>query len=143
MYYVVGEGPEMNRLKDMTKMLGLQDNVKFLGLLPRNQVFTQIAKADIFSLPSWNEAFGVVREAMALAKPVIACKGEGIEDIIRHGENGLLVEPKNVDSLVEALDFLLSNPTKAKIMGEKAQALVLNKYTWGTMRLKLLRFIMK
>ena len=68
---------------------------------------------------------------MALAKHVIACKGEGIEDIIRHGENGLLVEPKNVDSLVEALDFLLSNPTKAKIMGEKAQALVLNKYTWG------------
>ena len=132
MYYVVGEGPEMNRLKDMTKMLGFQDNVKFLGLLPRNQVYTQIAKADIFSLPSWNEAFGVVYiEAMALAKPVIACKGEGIEDIIRHGENGLLVEPKNVDSLVEALDFLLSNPTKAKIMGEKAQALVLNKYTWG------------
>jgi len=86
---------------------------------------------DIFSLLSWREGFGVVYlEAMAHGKPVIGCQGEGIEDVIAHGKNGLLVKPRDIDSLVEALDFLLSHPEEAKAMGERARKLVLENYTW-------------
>jgi glycosyltransferase involved in cell wall biosynthesis len=45
-------------------------------------------------------------------------------------KTGLLVQPKNVDSLVEAIDYLLSNPDKAKEIGERARKLVLDNYTW-------------
>jgi teichuronic acid biosynthesis glycosyltransferase TuaC len=91
-----------------------------------------ISKADIFSLPSLNEAFGVVYiEAMACGKPVIGCKGEGIEDFVDDKITGLLVKPKDVDSLAKALDFLLSNPDEAKAIGERARKLVMKNYTWA------------
>jgi glycosyltransferase involved in cell wall biosynthesis len=67
---------------------------------------------------------------MANGKPVIGCKGEGIEDFVEDKKTGLLVQPKNVDSLVEAIDYLLSNPDKAKEIGERARKLVLDNYTW-------------
>jgi glycosyltransferase involved in cell wall biosynthesis len=111
--------------------LGVDSQVEFIGRLSHEKVMKYMAEIEIFSLPSWLEGFGVVYlEAMAHGKPIIACQGEGIEDVITHGETGLLVEPKNVESLVEAIDFLLSNPEKAKSIGERARNLVLEKYTW-------------
>jgi glycosyltransferase involved in cell wall biosynthesis len=67
---------------------------------------------------------------MACSKPVVGCKGEGLEDFVEHGVTGVLVEPKSVDSLVEALDFLLSHPDEAKAMGKRAREVVLANYTW-------------
>lgn len=86
---------------------------------------------DIFILPSWNEAFGVVYlEAMANGKPVIACQGEGIDGIIKDKETGILVKPKDVDSLVKAMDYLLGNPDEARAIGTRARKLVLENYSW-------------
>ena len=102
-----------------------------MGRLSHKEVMKYIAEADIFSLPSWNEAFGVVYiEAMAHGKPVIGCQGEGIEDFVEHGKTGLLVKPKDVDSLAKAMDYLLSNPDEARPMGKRARKLVLENYTW-------------
>jgi len=67
---------------------------------------------------------------MAHGKPVIGCQGEGIEDFVEHGKTGLLVKPRDVDSLVGALNFLLSHPDEAKAMGERARKLALENYTW-------------
>lgn len=76
--------------------------------------------------------FGVVYlEAMACGKPVIGCRGEGIEDFVEDKVNGLLVQPKDPDSLAEAMDFLLSHPEERKRIGECAKKLVFEKYTWG------------
>jgi glycosyltransferase involved in cell wall biosynthesis len=105
--------------------------VEFLGQLSHKKVMEYMAVTDIFSLPSWNEAFGVVYiEAMAQGKPVIGCQGEGIEDFVEDGKTGLLAKPKDVDSLVKALDFLLSHPTEAQEIGKRAGDLVLKHYTW-------------
>jgi len=49
---------------------------------------------------------------------------------VEHGKTGMLVKPRDVDSLVEALDFLLSHPEEAKAMGERGRKLVLENYTW-------------
>lgn len=130
-YTVVGEGLIRNELERLVTDLGLEKYVEFVGQQPYNRTIEYMASCDIFSLPSWQEGFGVVYlEAMAHGKAVIGCRGEGIEDVIEHGKTGLLVKPRDVDSLVEALDFLLSHPDEAKAMGERARKLVLENYTW-------------
>jgi len=130
-YLIIGDGPEMKHLKELSNNLRINKRVEFLGKLPHHEVIKYMAKADIFSLPSWNEGFGVVYlEAMACGKPVIGCKGEGIEDFVENGKTGLLVKPKDVDSLAKAMDYLLSNPDEARTMGERARKLVLENYTW-------------
>jgi len=128
-YLIVGDGAERKRLENLVYTLGIQDYIKFFGQLPHQVVMEYMSICDIFSLPSWNEAFGVVYvEAMAYGKPVIGCEGEGINGIIVHGRNGMLVKPRNVDSIVEAIDYLLSHPEEANAMGERAQKLVLSYF---------------
>lgn len=130
-YQIIGDGPEKNRLKKLAVDLGINDRVEFLGKLAHKEVIKYMAKADIFSLPSWNEGFGVVYiEAMSQGRPVIGCKGEGIEDFVEDGKTGILVKPKKVDSLVKAIDYLLGNTDKAQAIGERAQRFILKNYTW-------------
>ena len=86
---------------------------------------------DIFSLPSYNEGFGIVYlEAMANGKPVIGVKGQGIDGVVEHEKNGMLVKPKDIDSLDKALTYLIENPQIAKKMGERARKSILENYTW-------------
>jgi len=130
-YLVIGKGPQLTALRQQAIDLGLENRVEFLGELPHERAMEYMATADIFSLPSWREGFGnVYLEAMAHGKPVIACEGEGITDVIGHGKTGLLVKPKDVDSLAQVMDFLLGSPDKASEIGVRARRLVLENYTW-------------
>lgn len=136
-YLVIGSGPEEKNLRRLTKKLQLEKHVKFLGRLPHEEVLKYMSEADIFSLPSWREGFGVVYlEAMAFGKPVIACRGEGIEDVIKDGENGILVEPQDLESLIRAIEFLINNPQEAQAMGKRAAEKVLKELTWEENALK-------
>jgi len=130
-YWIVGDGPERSRLEALSKDLGIEANVQFIGRLPHKEALETMQKCEIFSLPSWKEGFGVVYiEAMEFGKPVIGVQGEGIEDVIQHGKTGLLVKPKNVQSLVEAIDDLLANPSKEKVIGQNAKEMVYGEMTW-------------
>jgi len=130
-YLVIGGGAERKSLENLAYTSGVQDYVKFLGQLPHRVVMRYMSICDIFSLPSWNEAFGVVYvEAMAHSKPVIGCEGEGIDGIIVNERNGMLVKSRDIDSIVEAVDYLLSHPKEANAIGERARKLVLENYTW-------------
>jgi len=143
-YLIIGGGNKRKDLEKIVKNLGLQDNIEFLGQLPHNKVMEYISICDIFSLPSWKEGFGVVYiEAMAHGKPVIACKGEGPEDFIKDKGTGILVKSKDVKSLVEAIDFLFSNPEKAKEIGKRAKRLVLENYTWEKIAGRLIEIYKK
>lgn len=129
-YVIIGDGPERTRLVRLARSLGILDQLEFHGFLPHKEALRYMAQCDIFSLPSWDEGFGIAYlEAMANGKPVIGCQGEGIEDFVEHKRTGWLVKPKDVDSLVEALNYLLSNPEEAKAMGERARKVAL-EYTW-------------
>ncbi len=130
-YLIGGDGPERNNLEKLVYDLDLGGCVKFLGKLSHRSVMEYMSICNVFLLPSWKEAFGVVYvEAMAHGKPVIGCQGEGIDGIIINGYNGMLVKPHDVDSIVEAIDYLISNPEDAELMGKRAQKLVLENYTW-------------
>jgi glycosyltransferase involved in cell wall biosynthesis len=120
-YTIVGDGPERARLEELAKNLGIVNRVRFTGRLSHRETLREVAEADIFSLPSWQEAFGVVYlEAMACGKPVIGCRGQGAEDIVRHEKDGLLVDPRDIGSLGRAMQRLLIEREFAQELGRSA-----------------------
>ena len=94
---IIGDGKEFKRLKSLVKEVGCgfnRTNIKFLGRLPHEKVLEQMQTADIFILPSVNETFGMVYlEAMASGCVTVCTKNDGIDGIIKDGENGFLTEP--------------------------------------------------
>ncbi len=131
LYLIVGDGPERARLESLASELGIEEHIEFVGALSHGKAMEYMSICDVFSLPSYQETFGLVYvEAMAHGKPIVGVKGQGIDGVISPGSTGLLAQPRDVDSLVDALDFLLSHPEKAQTMGERAQKLVLENYTW-------------
>ena len=130
-YLIVGDGEERAHLEAKVLALGLTNQVEFLGLRPHQEVLQYMALCDVFVLPSWDEAFGVVYvEAMSQGRPVIGCLGEGIEDFVENGKTGFLVPSKDVTGLTRVLDELCTDPVKRKTVGLNAKALVEEQYSW-------------
>ncbi len=94
---VIGDGKERKSLEKIDK------NVIFTGRLPHDEVLTKMRDSDIFVLPSVGETFGMVYlEAMASGCITVCTKGDGIDGIIKNGENGFLVAP-NSDNVKDTL----------------------------------------
>ncbi|MHA7139602.1 glycosyltransferase [Rossellomorea arthrocnemi] len=130
-YVIAGDGPERVTLEQLTKQLGIEENVTFLGAIDPRVVKELMDESEVFSLPSWNEAFGVVYiEAMASENAVIGCLGEGVEEIITSKEDGLLVPSKDEQSLTEAFKYLIENPAVRSQFGTKAVSKVNENFTW-------------
>jgi glycosyltransferase involved in cell wall biosynthesis len=105
-----GEGPIKADLIALSKALGVDRRVQFLGELSRNEVSLEMRAANAFVLSSLHETFGVVIiEAMASGLPVVATRCGGPDDIITAG-TGVLVEPGDVDGLAEGLLQMQSEP---------------------------------
>ena len=108
---IVGNGRERDKLTLLARDLGIDDQVSFLGRLSRRQVAERMQHCSVFALPSSYEALGCVYlEAMACGKPVVGCRGQGIEEIVQSGTNGFLVEQCDVRGLTEVLSRLLRCP---------------------------------
>jgi teichuronic acid biosynthesis glycosyltransferase TuaC len=128
--HVVGTGPEWRRLSKLCAELHISERVQFLGRLSRELVADALRGCSVFALPSSYEALGCVYlEAMATAKPTIGCRGQGIAEIIRTGENGWLIDPDDVNGLADALDQLLCNPDLRLRLGTAARRTVLEGLT--------------
>lgn len=115
-------------LKNLVKDGNLEPNVSFLGHKPHSELPTYFQEADLFTLPSDKETFGMVMiEAMACGTPVagIDCPG-GPADVIVHLKNGLLSTPENYCKTV--LDYFL-NPEQAKNIESNARKKVLDEYS--------------
>lgn len=109
-----------------------KEKVKLIGPVKHEQVKLWMSLCDIFTLPSYREGMPVAMlEAMACGKPIIVTNIDGVREIIKNRENGLLIQPGDVDSLVESIDFLLDNPDEARGLGEKARETILSNYTWA------------
>jgi glycosyltransferase involved in cell wall biosynthesis len=111
------KGEEETNLRERVDSLGLEDRVRFLGWRP--DVNEIMGCFDIFVLPSLNEGMGrVLVEAMATGLPIVASSVGGIPDLVKDGENGLLVPPANAGALEQAISDLLSDKARRKRMGE-------------------------
>lgn len=129
-YEVVDDGPERSHLVALAHELKIAERVKFSGRHNRQFVADAMKRCTIFALPSRDEAMGCVYlEAMATAKPIIGCRQQGIEEIVRHGENGWLIQPDNLQEMVKSLDILLENAPLRKQMGMEARKTTIEKLT--------------
>jgi len=131
---IVGEGLELGRLQTLARQLGIGERVDFLGRQRRAQVAELLRGSQIFALPSRYEGLGVsYLEAMASGLPVIAYRGQGIQEVIRHGENGILIAEHSVEAAPRAwaavLRTLLRSEEKRRAMGLAARRTVKEAYT--------------
>ena len=127
---IIGEGPERENLIRLANQLGVTPRVRFLGRKSRKEVADAMRRCSVFALPSRYEGLGCVYlEAMACGKPVVACRGQGIEEIVEHGNNGLLISPGNVVELTETLQRLLHSQLLRARLGAAAQRTIVQRCT--------------
>ncbi len=129
---IIGEGPDRAQFEALVRDLGLGRQVQFVGRQSRSEVAEAMRRCSVFVLPSRNEGLGCVYlEAMSCGKPAIACRGQGIEEVIEHGKNGWLI-PVDVDGLerlVQGLSALLGSPEMCTRIGMAARQTILEKLT--------------
>jgi len=135
-YYLVGEGPETVNLKNLVKKLNLEKFVKFLGncdIETRNKVYKI---SDIFLMPSITmknniEGFGIVfLEANYFKVPVIGTKTGGIVEAIIDEKTGFLINPNDLNDLIEKILFLIDNEKIRKDFGESGHKRVVEEFQW-------------
>ena len=97
---LIGDGPERSRCEDLSRRLGLSQNIRFLG--KQDAVEELLAVADLFLLPSASESFGLAAlEAMACQVPVISSDVGGIPEVNLDGQTGYLSGVGMVDKMAE------------------------------------------
>ena len=113
---VAGDGPERARLQ---RIAG--ERVRFVGPLGRDDVLRLFAAADAAVLPSaWENFPHAVVEALAVGTPVIATDVGGVAEIVRDGENGLLVPPGDAAALADAVTRFFSEPELGRRLADAA-----------------------
>jgi glycosyltransferase involved in cell wall biosynthesis len=110
---------------------GLEEKVIFHGVVGLKDLEKFYSEADIFVLPSLYEPFGIVfAEAMSFGLPIIATRVGGIPELVEDGENGFLVPPKDVNSLADAIDKLVSDAELREKFGRRSYEKSMKLNTW-------------
>jgi len=141
--FIIGEGPQRENLKSLVNFLDISDNIQFLGEVSSQDLPIYYNLCDIFILPSTYkaEAFGIVQlEAMACQKPVISTNipGSGVSFVNTSNETGIIVKPKDVKELVDAIIYLLKNEDVRKKLGKNAFKKVKNTFNKDIMTKNIL-----
>lgn len=132
MLALVGDGDLRLDLVAMAKKLGISDVCKFTGHRPHDEIPLWLSAADCLVLPSMSEGLPTVLvEAMWCRTPIIATRVGGIPEIVKSGQTGLLVEPRDSEALAHAIDQILSNPDRAAAMAEQAEIFAGENLTWA------------
>jgi glycosyltransferase involved in cell wall biosynthesis len=127
---VIGEGLYRAQFEALASELRIEEDVRFAGRKSRIEVAEAMRNCTIFVLPSRNEGLGCVYlEAMSCGKPIIACRGQGIEGVIEHGENGWLIPGDAQEDLVKVLSALLASSDLRGRIGYAARQTILEKLT--------------
>ena len=128
---VVGPGTRLRkRYERYVRKLGLKD-ISFIGFASYADLPRYYKTADVFCSPATSrESFGIVLlEAMALGKPIVATNIDGYASVVDHGEDGLLVQPKDSQALAKALISVLGDKALREQMGARGQ-LKAGEYGW-------------
>ncbi|MDZ4073469.1 MAG: glycosyltransferase [Hylemonella sp.] len=135
---MVGAGVLTPALQQQARELGLAQRVLFLGEVERPALVAALHACDVFTLPSIapSEAFGIASaEAMACGKPTIVCQlHNGVNYLNREGETSLVVPPRQVAALADAVDTLALDESLRRSMGGAASAWVRGEFSLDAMK---------
>lgn len=130
--HIYGKGYLEKKLKELSKNLGLETKIKFLGFIKNTDVLKAINGMDIFVVPSLEESFGVAAvEAMACEVPVIVSDADGLKEIVVDNETGFIVPKKDYKAIAEKIKELILNKDIRKKIGKNGRKRVLKLYDWN------------
>jgi glycosyltransferase involved in cell wall biosynthesis len=129
---IAGVGPLRSAIEAEVERAGLRDIVEFRGQVDLRAMPELLRSAHVVVLPSymWGETFPLcLLEGMAVGLPAIATRWFGIPDIVEDGETGILVEPRDVETLAQAIRRFLTEPGEYRRTRRKAVARFNARYT--------------
>jgi len=127
-FLIVGEGPLKNKLILTSEKLNVADRITFTGF--RSDIKEILASIDVLAMPSLLEGLPMVLlEAMAMAKPIVATRIDGITEVLENSKTGLLVPAKNSHALAEAIVGILNDKAKANFFGQNAREAAKEKFS--------------
>lgn len=116
MFLIAGDGEELHELQKLAKELKVEDMIVFLGFVKENMSFFNAIDLNI--LTSLSESFPyVILEASKMKKATIATNVGGINELIRDGVDGYLIESNDFNKLASRIDYLADNSVKSVEMG--------------------------
>ena len=128
---VIGDGPDLKKLKALCRKLNVYGNVLFLVHIAQNDLPLYFAISDMFIRPSRSEGLGSsFLEAMAAGIPIIGTPVGGIVDFLKDGETGYIAEPENPDSVAYNMNEILDDPKRTERITRNAEDLVRRNYSW-------------
>lgn len=128
---IVGDGTEQKSLKELVKQMGLNHSVEFAGRVPSKQTPEYFNKLNCLVNISQYESFGVsVIEAMACKVPVVVSDTGGLKEIVQTGENGICVQPGNIEETALAMEKIMIDKGFTEKLIEKAYKAVKDRYDW-------------
>jgi len=136
---IVGEGNMKPRYQHLAAQLQIETRVIFAGAAKEAELPDYYALADVLVLPSIDasEAFGIVLiEAFACGKPVIASNLPGVRSVVEDSVDGYLVKPKDVNDLATKIYAVISDPDRAKLMGQAGLEKVKQTYSFEAIKKK-------
>lgn len=131
-FLLIGDGPLKAKTIEMLNRCGLNKRTVFPGKVPHEKIYDLISRLSVFVLPSVKEGMPMaLLEVMASGKPVVCSDIPGISDVVTHGQNGLLIPPRNSEALANAVLTLLDDETLRRRLGQNARRLMAEKYSWN------------
>lgn len=135
-YIVSGNGPDKENILSAIKEKKLEGRVFVLGYVDDKTKNMLFSTCDLFIQPNIKiagdmEGFGIsVIEAGACEIPVLASRLEGLEDAIKDGQNGFLVEHENSKAYIEKITYLFQNKSSLRDFGKKSRQFIKDNYSW-------------
>jgi mannosylfructose-phosphate synthase len=152
-YLVTGGGsanpqPREKEVLDMMHRImsekGIEDKIRFVGHVEEHLMVPYYQNAQFFVMPSIFEPFGMTtQEAMSSGIPVIASRFGGINTVLTHEKDGLLIDPKNEDEFAGAMLRLLEDKAYRDHLGKEASTLIRENLSWEAIALQHLTFYKK
>jgi glycosyltransferase involved in cell wall biosynthesis len=131
-FIIIGEGRERKKLENLIKKYNLENRFFLPGAMP--EAYKYLKAFDIFVLPSVKEGFPwTILESMAAEIPIIATRVGAIPEILEDKKNGILIDPKDVIKLAEAIQLLIKNKNLRETMTMEAKKTVREKFNLETM----------
>ncbi len=125
----IGRGESLEFLQSLTKELGVERWVRFLGLKPQAYIAEHLSDYDVFVQPSRYEGFGLtVAEALAAKVPALVSSGEGPEEVVCGTRYGWVFQNGSAEDLTAKLEYIASHYDEAEQKAETAYEYVKNMY---------------